>query len=170
MGAFLILQSGDAKGQRFDLDDNEITLGRAPDNTIRIPSSAISSHHLKVMREGKRFTVVDMDSTNGTGLNGVAIQQARLKPKDVLSVGGIELLFDGDDVEVDSDFADAAIGPSNTVRLTTVVPSVVSAPPPSFSTRKDRKYLWLKLIAAISLVALTILVWFMFRLFKAGSG
>lgn len=168
--AFLLIQSGDMSGQRIELDQKETSLGRAPDNVIAIPSGAVSSHHLKILREENKYTLIDLDSTNGTGLNGIAIKQARLKPRDVISVGGIEILFDGEGVEIDEAFADAATGPSNTVRLATFDPSVATAaPPPTFGARREGRRAWLKVIISISIVALAVLAWFLFRLIRAGN-
>ncbi|MDI6774258.1 MAG: FHA domain-containing protein [Verrucomicrobiota bacterium] len=168
--AFLLIQSGDLKDKRYELDRDEVTLGRATDNVIQIPSGAVSSHHLKILRDGKKHTIVDMDSTNGTGLNGVAVTRARLKPKDIVSVGGIEVLFDGDDVDVEPAFTATAPDPSKTVRLTTFDHSAADGPPPSFGARRSNRHVWLGVTIAVSVVAAVFLIYFLFRLFKASAG
>ncbi len=168
--AFLLVQSGEQKGTRFELDRDEVTLGRAADNVIQISSGAVSSHHLKIVREGQTYTVIDLDSTNGTGVNGVAVKQARLKPKDVLSVGGVEILFDGDDIEVNQAYTAVAAGPTNTVRLAPFAPASAAGPPPSFEFRPPHRHLLAKTIVAVSVVAAVVLVYFLFRLFRASAG
>jgi predicted component of type VI protein secretion system len=164
--AYVLMQSGEMNGQRIELDRAETTLGRAPDNVIQVAANAVSSHHFKILRDGGKFTIVDLDSTNGTGLNGVAIKQARLKPKDIITAGGVEMVFDGENVEVDAIYADAATGPSNTVRLAGFDPSMAT-PPPTFGARKDNKRVWLAMIVLFSILALAALAIFFYRLSRA---
>jgi pSer/pThr/pTyr-binding forkhead associated (FHA) protein len=98
---FLKVLSGEAKGVRIEIDQDETHIGRTHDNRLTIPSTAASSHHCEVVRAGRAYTIRDLNSTNGTSLNGIMVREARLKPEDVITVGGIEILFDGDDVDVD---------------------------------------------------------------------
>jgi pSer/pThr/pTyr-binding forkhead associated (FHA) protein len=83
--AFLRIMSGDVKGKKFDVDRDEVVVGRAPENVVTIEDPAVSSHHCAVLRAGKRFTLKDMNSTNGTRLNNVLVKEHRLSPKDVIT-------------------------------------------------------------------------------------
>ncbi|MBI4497653.1 MAG: DUF3662 domain-containing protein [Chloroflexi bacterium] len=69
------------------------TLGRADDNTLVLPESAVSRHHAAIRRTGDGFVVEDMGSTNGVVLNGKRVQRAHLKDGDRLLIGTVELVF-----------------------------------------------------------------------------
>ena len=65
-----------------------VTIGRLPDNTIVIDNSAVSSHHVRIAREGPQFVVEDLGSTNGTFVNGARVAAlTRLSAGDLLGCG-----------------------------------------------------------------------------------
>jgi pSer/pThr/pTyr-binding forkhead associated (FHA) protein len=70
------------------------TIGRQSDNTIVIDSAAVSSHHASVFSDGGLLTVEDLQSTNGTFVNGVRVSRRTLKDGDVLQVGDHRLVLD----------------------------------------------------------------------------
>jgi predicted component of type VI protein secretion system len=70
------------------------TIGRVGDNTIVIDSPAVSSHHASVVNEGGLLAVEDLQSTNGTFVNGVRVSRRILKDGDVLQVGQHQLVLD----------------------------------------------------------------------------
>jgi predicted component of type VI protein secretion system len=71
-----------------------LTIGRLPDNTIVIDNTAVSSHHVRVVREGPQFVVEDLESTNGTFVNGDKITKRALRHGDTILVGKHKLFFD----------------------------------------------------------------------------
>jgi FHA domain len=71
------------------------TIGRLPDNTIIIDSPAVSGHHACVFCTDGRYLVEDLQSTNGTFVNGVRVSRQVLQHGDVIKVGDHELLLDG---------------------------------------------------------------------------
>jgi len=71
------------------------TIGRLPDNTIILDSPAVSGHHACVFNADGRYVVEDLQSTNGTFVNGVRVSRHVLQHGDVIKVGDHELLFDG---------------------------------------------------------------------------
>ena len=71
-----------------------VTIGRLPDNTIVIDNSAVSSHHARIAREGPQFVVEDLESTNGTFVNGEKITKRALRHGDTILVGKHKLFFD----------------------------------------------------------------------------
>jgi predicted component of type VI protein secretion system len=71
-----------------------VTVGRLPDNTIVIDNSAVSSHHVRIAREGPQFVVQDLESTNGTFVNGDKITKRALRHGDTILVGKHKLFFD----------------------------------------------------------------------------
>jgi predicted component of type VI protein secretion system len=59
-----------------------VSVGRKPDNDIVIDNQAISGHHLRFLQENGKFFVEDLNSTNGTFLNGQKILKAEMHDKD----------------------------------------------------------------------------------------
>ncbi|MFO1022893.1 MAG: FHA domain-containing protein [Planctomycetales bacterium] len=87
----LKLLSGHYKGKTIQLPDREVIIGRERDCYIRLFSAEISRHHcrLKMSREG--LTIEDLNSSNGTFLNGQQIAEATaLKSGDCFKVGPAE--------------------------------------------------------------------------------
>jgi len=54
----------------YILDPDHIRLGRDDDNDIVVRVSKVSARHLELRREGDRFRLIDLESTNGTKVNG----------------------------------------------------------------------------------------------------
>ncbi len=71
-----------------------VTIGRLPDNTIVIDNSAVSSHHVRIAREGPQFVVEDLGSTNGTFVNGDKVSKRALRHGDTILVGKHKIFFD----------------------------------------------------------------------------
>jgi pSer/pThr/pTyr-binding forkhead associated (FHA) protein len=71
-----------------------VTIGRLPDNTIVIDNSAVSSRHVRIAREGPQFVVEDLESTNGTFVNGDKITKRALRHGDTILVGKHKIFFD----------------------------------------------------------------------------
>ena len=72
-----------------------VTIGRLPDNTIIIDSPAVSGHHACAFNTDGQYVVEDLQSTNGTFVNGVRVSRHVLQHGDVVKIGDHELLFDG---------------------------------------------------------------------------
>jgi pSer/pThr/pTyr-binding forkhead associated (FHA) protein len=85
------------QGREWTLDSAPLTLGRAPQNDVELPSDDYASaRHARLEPRGDGVWVEDIGSTNGTFLNGIKLTRARkLKPGDVVRVGETELRFDG---------------------------------------------------------------------------
>ena len=73
---------------------NELRIGRLPDNDARIPSPVISRHHARIVRDGTAYFVEDLRSTNGTFVNGQRISgRARLNGGERLQFGSYAYQF-----------------------------------------------------------------------------
>lgn len=72
-----------------ELDAEVITIGRHPDSIVVLPSASVSSHHATIKQRGDGFFVQDLGTTNGTRLNGVEVEEARLDDGDQLMFGDI---------------------------------------------------------------------------------
>jgi DNA-binding CsgD family transcriptional regulator len=67
----LHILSGAMNGHSFELNTDTFLVGRGPENDIQIPDPSLSRRHVRVVRKGERYFVEDLDSTNGTWVNGM---------------------------------------------------------------------------------------------------
>ena len=96
MAKLVILSQGMA-GRSHELKVDKTTIGRVDDNTFPIAESSVSSHHCEILLRGADVVVHDLNSTNGTFINGNQITgEAVLKPVQVLKLGQIELKLEGE--------------------------------------------------------------------------
>lgn len=164
--AFLLIVSGENKGQKFEIDRDRIVIGRSHDNLISIQSPAVSGKHCEITRDGRRFTLRDLDSTNGTRLNEIKVKEYRLSPKDIITVGDVKIKFDGPDVEAaDTSKADAITDTQVTVRMgatTQRQTSSVAAIP--FTKKKDNKLMLMLTGVLVVILAIAAGAWFIFKL------
>src|SRR5690349_14458884 len=81
---------GSASLRAYPLAKKQITIGSAPDNDVVIEHNSVSRRHAVIERGIRRFAVRDLDSTNGTRINGRRIAGARpVAPGDELQFGNI---------------------------------------------------------------------------------
>lgn len=69
----LVILTGVAEGTSIPLDEGVVTVGRSPDSTLVIVDEYTSTYHAKLQRSGDMWTITDLDSTNGTKVNGTRI-------------------------------------------------------------------------------------------------
>jgi pSer/pThr/pTyr-binding forkhead associated (FHA) protein len=69
------------------------TIGRTPDNDIRIDAEFISRHHAVVLLYGTKTVIEDLNSTNGTYVNSERINRRTLKEGDIVTLGKSEFRF-----------------------------------------------------------------------------
>lgn len=119
--AYLKAKNGPLAGQRIELSEDEMILGRSPDCNIQVEDYAVSRKHAKVIRSGDTYSLEDLKSRNKTYLNDIVLTEGahQLRNGDKVAVcdvifnfydelaGGmsdsldgsrISVLFDGNDV------------------------------------------------------------------------
>jgi predicted component of type VI protein secretion system len=89
---FLVLEGVD-KGRVYRDLPIPVTIGREEGNALRLNDERVSRFHAKVQTEDNDIILTDLDSTNGTRVNGSAIQIRRLRPGDQVSIGRSMLLY-----------------------------------------------------------------------------
>lgn len=90
--ARLVILSDAQMGRSYDLKDGTTTIGRVEDNAFQIAEASVSSHHAEVVVKGDNVLIRDLNSTNGTFINGQQITtESPLKPGQTLRFGQIEL-------------------------------------------------------------------------------
>jgi ABC-type multidrug transport system ATPase subunit/pSer/pThr/pTyr-binding forkhead associated (FHA) protein len=95
------------KSDHFSIEKPITNVGRAPDNDVVLNHPAVSGHHLSLSMTSSGMMVTDLNSTNGTQLNGQRITagaQTNLRPGDVLRIGDltgnwITLVIDGEQAQ-----------------------------------------------------------------------
>ena len=87
----------------FPLDKEVMTIGRKEDNDIRIENLAVSGHHAKLLTIFDDSFLEDLDSTNGTQVNGHNIKKHPLKNGDVIVIGKHELRYENANSVADDD-------------------------------------------------------------------
>jgi hypothetical protein len=109
-GPVLISQTGELRGKRWLLSDDEIVMGRAPDCEIVIPDRQVSRYHARMIKRLEGYFIEDLDSKNGTHLNGVPIDgPERLQDGDVIQVAlALKLMFVGTEATVPLSVEEAA--------------------------------------------------------------
>ena len=89
----LVLVNTDKAGSSYPLAQPGVKVGKAPDNDLVIDHPTVSRNHLIVRRQGDRFLVQDLGSTNGTFIDGAQVREAYLRPGALLEVGDVQLRF-----------------------------------------------------------------------------
>ena len=82
--------------QPHELFGDIIMIGRAPANHIVIDHLTVSAHHAVLLRIGDCYWLKDLNSTNGTQINGVFVAEAELEDGDTIRFGSVIAFFAGD--------------------------------------------------------------------------
>lgn len=115
----LVINAGTPQAKQLDLKQGTNYIGRGFANDFQIEDSSVSSRHCQVVINGNQIFFKDLGSTNGSFVNGTAIQEAILQNGQTLRLGGINLLFQDD-----------SVGSVNvaSIAATTATPAVAAAP------------------------------------------
>ncbi len=89
--AKLVVLSEGFTGLTCELKADKTTVGRLEDNAFQIPEPSVSSHHCELTRRATDLLVKDLNSTNGTFINGEKVVEAVLKPGQILRLGQVEM-------------------------------------------------------------------------------
>jgi pSer/pThr/pTyr-binding forkhead associated (FHA) protein len=96
--ASFLVRGGSLKGQRLSVKTPIVNIGRADYNDIVIPDESVSTSHAKLQRREGVWVIVDLDSTNGTFIDGDQIKgEAPLAPGATVRFGEISLVFEPTD-------------------------------------------------------------------------
>jgi pSer/pThr/pTyr-binding forkhead associated (FHA) protein len=85
-------------GVTHELVDEAITIGRGPDNTIVVNDPSISTHHAQLLLERDTYRLKDLDSTNGTRVNGKPVTETVLRFDDRIRFGAAEARYESSGV------------------------------------------------------------------------
>ena len=82
----------DVGGVRYPVPDAGLTIGRSADNDFHLADSVVSRHHARIDTQGGAFTLVDLDSANGTFVNGQRIREQPLRDGDEIRIGQTQVV------------------------------------------------------------------------------
>jgi pSer/pThr/pTyr-binding forkhead associated (FHA) protein len=84
---------GADRGQVYDSITTPVTIGREEGNTVQLNDERISRFHIKIQEDHDKVVLTDLESTNGTRVNGEETQLRILRYGDVINVGRSVLLY-----------------------------------------------------------------------------
>lgn len=79
--------------KEYQTEKDIITIGRKGDNDLVLDNPTVSGHHCKIYKAGESYFIEDLNSTNGTFVNGKKILKAGLKQNDIITIVKYSLIF-----------------------------------------------------------------------------
>ena len=101
--ALLTLQFKDLALKEFELTGESIKIGREPGNDIIVENLLVSGYHARIDSAGKDYVLTDLQSKNGTFLNGEKVTSTKLKNGDQILIGKHTLIFTLHPEEIEDD-------------------------------------------------------------------
>src|SRR5260370_12817897 len=89
----LVLMNTHRAGTIFAVTAPTIKVGKAADNDLVLDDPTVSRNHLLIQRQGDRFLIQDLGSTNDTFIDAAQVREAYLRSGAVLEVGDVKLRF-----------------------------------------------------------------------------
>src|SRR5438105_15376756 len=90
----LTIVEGRGRGQRFQFDAANVTVGRGGENDVVLNDAGVSRTHARIQRQGAGWMLLDNGSANGTELNGQVIERpSQLRGGDRIGVGPVTFEF-----------------------------------------------------------------------------
>lgn len=94
----VVVHEKGGRTQRFPFEGDQFSVGREDDNELLLDRANVSKHHLRFRRVQGAVEVIDLESTNGTYVNGRKITKPRkVRRSDRIYVGDFIIMLDGDD-------------------------------------------------------------------------
>jgi len=89
----LVCLSNNFPGQEWVLDKPVMVIGRTEDNDVVVNHRSISRHHARITEENGRYTIIDLQSSNGVRINGEEYGKVELRKGDLVDLGHVRLRF-----------------------------------------------------------------------------
>ncbi|MEE9265158.1 MAG: FHA domain-containing protein [Gammaproteobacteria bacterium] len=132
MAGSLVLTLNQSVLGEFSLEKERLLIGRKPENDIQVDNLAVSGQHAAIITILNDSFLEDLDSTNGTFVNGKLVKKHALKHGDVITIGKHELKYVNDDATTDDqDFEKTMIiRPGMASHAAAAAKAEETAPPP----------------------------------------
>jgi pSer/pThr/pTyr-binding forkhead associated (FHA) protein len=122
----LTIRSETGEAIVHDLVEETYTIGRSPENSIRLDDTSVSSRHAEVVLVAENCYLKDLGSTNGTVVNGQPVKEVQLRAGDRIRFGKVEASFE-------REVASAAAQPLPRLEEAEARPAESSARPADFA-------------------------------------
>ena len=90
----IVFLGGPRIGESILLRQGRMSIGALSDNDIVIPAAEVSRYHAEIRVRERRIQIWDLQSANGTRVNGVGIKTAELKPGDTIGIANVEIRYE----------------------------------------------------------------------------
>ena len=90
----LVIRSENGEPISHDLVEESYTVGRAPENSIRLEDTSVSGRHAEIVVAGENCHLKDLGSTNGTIVNGQPVTETQLRAGDRIRFGKVEACYE----------------------------------------------------------------------------
>lgn len=111
--AYIIVLQGSNVGEMHEIEGAEMVLGRGANANLRLNDDGVSRRHARLVRSGDKYIIEDLNSSNGTLVNGESVTQRILEDGDKIRLGSITVLkftyHDHLDVSFQQQMIDAAL-------------------------------------------------------------
>lgn len=107
----LTIRDNNNKLDEMYVSHDVLKIGRNADNDIRLDDATVSSHHAEIIQSPTEVIIRDCGSTNGTYVNGNAVDEHKLSDDDVIVIGKLTISFFTDNAEP----LDDTIDPTTTI-------------------------------------------------------
>jgi pSer/pThr/pTyr-binding forkhead associated (FHA) protein len=153
--ACLTVLDGSFKGQRFTLEQPVTRIGRREGNDWVLQDGSISGTHCEIEKSEAGFLLRDLDSTNGTKVNNAAIKEKFLFRNDILLLGEVPVMIEGDDVPQAEEKAESYAIPRTTI---VIQPKRTLETPKEFGKKSNTNKIWISVIVLLVLIIAALLV------------
>jgi pSer/pThr/pTyr-binding forkhead associated (FHA) protein len=133
----LTIRSETGESTSHDLVEETYTIGRSPENSIRLDDNSVSGRHAEATLAGENYHLKDVGSTNGTLVNGQAITEVQLRAGDRIRFGKVEAFFEGEIVRAAQPLPRLEESEAHPAELSARPADFANASP--FQTRKTKK-------------------------------
>jgi pSer/pThr/pTyr-binding forkhead associated (FHA) protein len=103
----ITVKLGDDVIQNMTFDKDIVNVGRSRDNDITLDNLAVSRSHCRIRKIDEKFILTDLNSANGTYVNGVKITKTQVMDEDVISIGKHKLVFQMKEMKQEEEIGDA---------------------------------------------------------------
>ena len=152
--ACLTVLDGSLKGQRFTLEQAMTRVGRREGNDWVLQDGSISGTHCEIEKTDAGFLLRDLGSTNGTKVNNVTIKEKNLSRNDIILMGEVPVMIEGDDVP-QSERPEPIAVPRTTI---IIQPKRTLETPKEFGKKSNTNKVWVVVIVVLVLVIAYLLV------------
>ena len=168
------------RGKMFEIDKDLMTIGRKDENDICLKDGSVSGRHaeiVKIANEDGSFSYLlrDTNSSNGTKINSIPVEEQILKHNDLIMFGSVEVLFDSNDGSAADSNATSINRLTHTIDLSSMegglstTPALTSLNPLAVAEEKKKKLthqIMIGVIAAGGVAALAAMIYLFMKIFS----